>query len=103
MPRGTASCIPRASPPPAAAPVSNVANATLVIQLTSPSWIEVRDAQGQRLFGRLAQAGENIALDGAAPLQVRLGYVAGVQMRFKGQPVDLSSFSRNHIARLELK
>lgn len=104
--------IASAALPPAAtlsSPVTSSTNAAaltsapLTIVLTSPSWIEVRDAQGQRLFGRLAQAGENIALVGTAPLQVRIGYVAGVQMRFKGQPVDLSSFSRNNVARLELK
>jgi cytoskeleton protein RodZ len=67
------------------------------------SWIEVKDASGARLFSRLVKSGENISLNGSLPLQVRIGNVASVQMRFKGQPVDLSAYSRNNVARIELK
>ena len=93
------------SPAAASAAVLPVPASTgaLGIAVTAPAWIEVRDAQGRKIFSRLAQPGENLSLDGPAPLRVRIGNVSGVQVRFKGQPVDLVSFSRNNVARLELK
>jgi cytoskeleton protein RodZ len=92
------------SPSTAAPGVTQGASAgSLTVALTVASWIEVRDARGNRLIARVAQPGENLSLNGPAPLQVRIGHVSGVQMRFKGQPVDLSPFTRNNVARIELK
>ncbi|MFT3856825.1 MAG: helix-turn-helix domain-containing protein [Aquabacterium sp.] len=82
---------------------SAASSGPLRMAITQPSWIEVKDAQGRKLYSALAKPGEELVLDGPLPLQVRIGHVAGVQLRFKGQPVDLSSFARNNVARLELK
>lgn len=79
------------------------AAAGVQITVHQPSWLEVRDARGIKLFSRIANAGETLALEGPTPLSVRIGNVGGVQVRFNGQPVDLSGFARNNVARLDLK
>ena len=43
------------------------------------------------------------ALDGAAPLRVRIGNAAGTRVSFRGQPMELAAYTRDNVARLELK
>ena len=95
--------------PPTVAEISasgdGVAGAPGVIQLhaTAPSWIEVTDGSGRSLVARLVQSGETIDLDGAAPFRVRIGNAAGTQVSFRGQPMELAAYTRDNVARLELK
>ena len=67
------------------------------------AWIEVKDAQGTKLLSRQVQAGESLSVDGVAPLVVRVGNAPAVQLTFKGQVVDLVPYTRNNVARIELK
>jgi cytoskeleton protein RodZ len=88
-----------ASAPPA--PDSNVG--LLQLRTTAASWIEVIDAQGKVLLSRVLAPDESLTLDGAAPLKLKIGNAAGTRLVFRGEPVDLASFTRNNVARLELK
>jgi cytoskeleton protein RodZ len=103
---------PMASPAPAAstplAPPALGDNAAALpgaIQLraTAPSWIEVTDASGRALVARLVQAGETLDLEGAAPFRVRIGNASATQVSFRGQPMELAAYTRDNVARLELK
>lgn len=96
----TAAPVAAPAAPPAAPPATAGA---LTVTATATSWLEVQGADGSRLFFGLVRAGENLSLDGLAPLRVRIGNVSGVQLRYQGQPVDLSAYSRNNVARIELK
>ncbi len=89
--------------PSVAAPALASASGNISLDISDDSWIEIKDANGQKVFSRLAKAGEQVALEGAAPIQVRIGNVSGVQMRYKGQAVDLSTYTRSNVARFELK
>jgi cytoskeleton protein RodZ len=73
------------------------------LRALSPSWVEVSDARGQPLVSRLLQAGESIGLDGVPPLRVRIGNAAGTELVFRDQPTDLRAFTRDNVARLELR
>ena len=75
----------------------------LKISASSASWVEVRDGRGQPLFARLLKAGEAISVDGAPPLSVQIGNAAGTRVTFRGQPTDLAAFTRDNVARLELR
>jgi cytoskeleton protein RodZ len=89
--------IPMAAP--ASAPVAGV----LQLSVTAPSWIEITDAHGQTLVARVLQAGESVGLDGVMPLKARVGNAAATQLTLRGQSVDLVPFTRENVARLELK
>ncbi len=85
-------------------PVPDASAARLVeVRATASSWIEITDASGQAVLSRLLQPGENVPLDGALPMKVRIGNASGTQLSFRGQPVALAPFTRDNIARLELK
>lgn len=75
----------------------------LQVRASAASWVEVLDAHGQPLFSRLLQPGETVGVDGEAPLKVRIGNAAVTQLVFRGQPLELAPFTRENVARLELK
>ncbi len=75
----------------------------LQLRTSAASWIEVNDGRGQPLVSRLMKAGESAGVDGVPPLRLRIGNAAGTQIVFRGQPTDLKAFTRDNVARLELR
>jgi cytoskeleton protein RodZ len=70
---------------------------------TADSWVEVRDAQGRTLLSRTVLAGESVGLDGAMPMRVKVGNARGTRLTLRGDNVDLAPWTRDNVARLELK
>jgi len=87
--------------PPAALPVA-VAG-VLQLRPSAPSWVEVIDANGKPLISRLLQADESVGLDGALPMKVKIGNAGATEVVFRGQPLELGPFTRDNMAKLELK
>ena len=85
----------------AAAPAAG--GGVLQLHATAPSWVGVVDAHGQSLIAREMHPGEDVALDGAMPLKVKIGNAVGTRIIFRGQPLELAAFTRDNVARLELK
>ncbi len=77
--------------------------ATLQLDLTAESWIEVYDANGEKLHVSLAKPGEKFNLTGAAPLSVKLGNARAVKVLFNGKPFDTSAFTQAGVARFQLE
>lgn len=75
----------------------------LQLRATAASWIEVIDGSGQLLLSRLVQPGEEIGVDGTAPFKLKIGNVNGTRLIFRGQPIELAAFTRDNVARFELK
>lgn len=74
----------------------------LRVRATGETWVEVVDGQGQTLLSRLLRNGEQVDLNGTAPLKLRVGNVSGTELVFRGKPVDLAARARDNVARLEL-
>ncbi len=63
---------------------------TLVLRATSAdSWVEIRDANGDRLMYDVLVAGEERTFDGAGPFSLVLGNSRGVEIEYQGEPVEL--------------
>lgn len=75
----------------------------LQLRTSAASWVEVTDGRGQPLVSRLLRPGEAVGLDGVTPLRVRIGNASGTELLFRGQPTDLKAFTRDNVARLELR
>lgn len=60
----------------------------LTISLTRDSWIEVRDAKGQRLEHDLLRAETQRAYEGQPPFELLVGMAESVRLELNGQPVD---------------
>lgn len=87
---------------PAAAPPAVAGAGPLQLRALQDTWVQVQDAQGRVLAARTFTAGETVAFDGPAPLKLRIGNVAGTELLYQGQPVDLSKFRRDNVAALSL-
>ncbi|KNZ32107.1 MAG: hypothetical protein AD742_13380 [Methylibium sp. NZG] len=87
----------------ASAPLVATVSGLVQLRTTAQSWVEVLDARGQMLLSRVIQPGETVGLDGSLPLRVKIGNSAGTQLMFRGEVVELTPFSRENVARLELK
>ncbi|WP_338439558.1 helix-turn-helix domain-containing protein [uncultured Aquabacterium sp.] len=103
----------QAAPAPAPAPapqpavtgasLADPASGAVVLRATEDAWMEVTDGTGTKRLSRLVKAGETLSMGGVPPWNLRIGNVNGVQVTLRGQPVDLTPYNRNNIARLELK
>jgi cytoskeleton protein RodZ len=95
---------PPAATVEAAAPTpAQAVTGVLQFRTSADSWIEVQDARGVMLLSRGLEAGEAVGLSGAMPLKVTIGNVRATQVTFRGKAMDLALFTRDNIARFELK
>ncbi len=76
--------------------------AAIDLAFSDDCWIRIVDADGKQISSGLQRAGDNLALTGKAPLDVRLGYAAGVSILYNGQPVNFDSAIRGATARFKL-
>lgn len=94
---------PRASEAEARVATPPAGASALRIVATEPSWIELRDAQGQIRLARLLGAGEALELPLAPGLGLTVGNAAATRVWVNGQAIDLSGMTRENVARLELR
>jgi cytoskeleton protein RodZ len=61
----------------------------LLFHFNEECWVEVRDAEGKVLMKSLNAAGSERAIEGEMPYSLVVGNAKGVDLHFRGQPVDL--------------
>lgn len=84
------------SAPGAAPPVSSVPITPGVVKVTfeADSWLQITDAQEQRIFYDLGKKGVTRTLQGVPPFQVVIGYPRGVKIEYNGVPFDHARFEQ---------
>ena len=88
---------------PAESAASAAAGMDSAVSVTEPSWVEASDLQGRQIWARTLTPGEVVSLDKGAGLKLTIGNAAGTQVRWRGRDVDLSTSTRDNVARVELK
>jgi cytoskeleton protein RodZ len=73
------------SAPAATAPTA--AEVRVRLEFTEPSWIEIYDANGQRLMFDMGTPGRVRTVAGVPPLRVSLGLASAVSAQINDQPV----------------
>ncbi|MGA4322717.1 RodZ domain-containing protein [Ectopseudomonas hydrolytica] len=91
-----------AAPEPAAPVAVAPGQGALSVQFTADCWTQVTDADGKVLLSALKRSGERIELTGKAPMELRLGFARGAQVRFNGENVDVAPYMTGETARLKL-
>jgi cytoskeleton protein RodZ len=81
---------------------AGVAKGLLVLTVRKDSWVEVR-AGKDALLSRLMRAGSTEQVEVTEPASLTLGNAAGVDVTFRGNPVDVKAEAKNNVARLNLK
>lgn len=80
----------------------NEIRTALVLKVTTTSWVDIRDARGNKLIYETVPAGREIPLEGLAPFSVFLGNADGVGVMVEGKAFDFSSFKRGLTARFKI-
>ena len=83
-------------------PLPSASDQTLRFHFNSDSWVEVRSSDGKVLLQGLNAAGSEQSVTGDPPFTLVVGKAKGVELRFRGQPVDLTTHIRDSVARLTL-
>lgn len=73
-----------ASPTASQRPATPTDDRHVVFQFEAGSWVDVRDAGGERLLYRSFQPGRRIQIEGAPPFRVFVGNAPGVQVEYSG-------------------
>jgi cytoskeleton protein RodZ len=93
---------PAAMSPSAAATAPGAGRARLKLSFTSDSWVDVRDALGNRAYAGNGSANTVKTIAGNAPLHVYLRSASGVQMEINGRAVAIGpQFFSGDVARFE--
>lgn len=74
----------------------------LILTFTGPSWVEVKDANGEIIFSQTGLPGTEQRIQGKAPLSLHIGNASGVQVKYKGKLVDLQPYTSSNISRVKL-
>jgi cytoskeleton protein RodZ len=77
--------------------------ATLRMVFDQESWVEIKDRNGNTIFGQLSPAGSRRSVSGAPPFDVVVGNAVGVRLTYKDETVDLSAHTQVDVARLTLE
>lgn len=80
-----------------------VANLSLQFSFAQPSWVEVRDGNGQIIFSQKNPAGSQREVVGQPPFSLVVGNAAHVTLHYKGKPIDLSRRSKDDVARVTVE
>lgn len=83
-------------------PVTPSAPQRVVFQFRQQSWVDVRDARGERLLYRSFQPGRRIEVEGHPPFSVFLGNARAVQVEYMGRTVAPHTRSGRLYARFVL-
>jgi len=101
---------PAETPVPAATPeVAPVVQAEaagvqpLTMRAKEASWVQVTGASGRVLVQRSLQAGEVLSVATDLPLNVVVGRADETEVRVRGAVFDLAPYSRNNVARFEVR
>ncbi len=79
----TAETLPEPTP-------ANTGN-TLQLRVTADTWADIRDARGTKRVYDLLRAGRQLKLDDEPPLRLFFGNGHGVELIWRGRPVDLEN------------
>lgn len=88
---------------PLADGASEASSDALVLRARSPSWVQVRDANGALALQRNLAAGESVSVSAPTPLAVVIGRADVTEVMVRGKPFDLTAVARENVARFEVK
>jgi len=67
------------------------------------SWVEVTDAKGVVVLRRTLSSGETATASGVFPLTAVVGRADATEVKIRGKGFNLSSFTKDNVARFEVK
>jgi len=78
------------------------ASSTIVMNFNGESWVEIYDGEGEKIAFGVKKAGYIMTVSGTPPFSVVLGKHDAVDITLNGEPVDVSAFPQNRLAKFTL-
>lgn len=75
---------------------------TLVLRFADDSWVEINDAQAERLYMDVAKAGQTKTVTGEPPFKLLFGNAPAVTLEYNGEIYDHSKHHKKGVARFNL-
>jgi len=75
---------------------------TLVLKFADDSWVEINDAQGERLYMDVAKAGQSKTVVGEPPFKMLFGNAPAVTLEYNGKIYDHTKHNKKGVARFSL-
>lgn len=97
-PEPTEATVPEA----AVAEIDETPPGRLVLDMAGDSWVEIRDAAGERLEYDLLKEGTTREYTGTAPYRVLIGNAEDVRVRYNDAPFDVAPYVQGNLARFEV-
>jgi cytoskeleton protein RodZ len=92
----------KTAPAPESTALAGAGRARLRLSFSADSWVDVRDADGRRLYAGNGRANSVKMIAGSAPLRVYLGYASGVQLELNDRAVAIGpQFVSGDVAHFE--
>jgi cytoskeleton protein RodZ len=92
----------RAASPEQPDATAGAGRARLRLSFSADSWVNVRDAEGRRVFAGQGRANSVKTVAGDAPMRVYLGFASGVQLEINNRAVAIGpQFLAGDVARFE--
>ena len=92
----------RAASPEQPDAAAGAGRARLRLSFSADSWVDVRDAEGRRVFAGQGRANSVKTVAGVAPMRVYLGFASGVQLEINNRAVAIGpQFLAGDVARFE--
>ncbi len=85
-------------------PVGNEGEGALSFIFTGESWVDVKDAEGKRIFSQTNSGNTEKTVSGSPPFSLTIGNAANVKLVYNDNPVDLIPHTSKNggVARLRL-
>ena len=85
-------------------PVESGGGGTLRFKFTGESWVEVKDAEGKKIFSQTSPGNTEETVNGSPPFSLTIGNAASVRLFYNDEPVDLIPYTNTNggVARLSL-
>ena len=92
-------------PPETVAPLADGSDGRVTVRMIfdEDSWVEIKDRDGNTIFGQLNPAGTRRSVSGEPPFSVVVGNAAGVRLFQGDNSIDLGPHTRASVARLTLQ
>lgn len=75
----------------------------LEIRLREDAWVEISSQNGTKLVSRLMKAGTTERFEVNEPVLLVVGNAVGVEVRLRGQSLNLRSMTRDNVSKLSIK
>jgi cytoskeleton protein RodZ len=75
----------------------------LEIKLREDTWVEISNQNGVKLISRLMRAGTTEKFEIKEPVVLVVGNATGVDVRLRGQTLNLKAGARDNVAKLNIK